>query len=530
MRKTGEIGGSGFEALEPRQMLATDLAVGLGALENRFDRGAKTDKIKVVATVTNVGNQRYTGNGNVVFFLSTDNVLDENDVRFATRKLPRVTNPGARGTVKLDVAEPKFVNPSNADHALAAGDYFVIAKLELSPTGVDTNASNDSAASVQTVAVDYTFGRVDSANTYQTLTVQMPNGALVEFSLKGAGLGTLSRDSSGRTVVTISGTDRKTDVTIKVKDKKRTGTIGVVSVTSPLKSLKGESVFLQGSASFTRGVGELKLSGVRNSSVTIADPFLFYSETVLDLGDVTNAVVVQEDGTVNRLQVKSWKDTDGSPDSFRAASAKQISASGDFQASVTLEGPNRDGLAVSRVQINGEVSGEWRMARGVGTVQVGSVASSFRAGIVGPIENLRTARDFSGLWAFQSLRRMEIGGSVNGATMLAGTILGEDLLLGGSGSNADQFFPGTLEFITIKGVLNNSTFAAGLRTTDDVLLNGDDTFVTVGFSGVRSLEVRLTMQNTTFASSVLPERVKINRRNVNTAGDVRFVSVLPVGS
>jgi hypothetical protein len=529
MRNTGD-GGSGFEALEPRQMLATDLAVSLGALENRFDRGAKTDKIKVVATITNVGDGRYTGGGNVVFFLSTDNVLDGNDVRFATQKLPGVTSPGSRGKVKLDVAEPKFVNPSNSASVLAAGAYFVIAKLELSPGGVDTNAANDTSASVQTVSVDYTFGRVDSANTYQSLTVQLPNGASVEFSLKGAGLGTLSRDSSGRTVVTITGTDRKSDVSIKVKDKKRTGTIGVVSVTSPLKSLKGESVFLQGSASFTRGVGELKLSGVRSSSVTVADPFLFYSETVLDLGEVTNSVVVQEDGTVNRLQVKSWRDTDGSPDSFRAASAKQISASGDFQASVTLEGPNGEGLAVSRVQIKGEVSGEWRMARGVETIQVGSVASSFRAGIVGPIENLRTSGEFSGLWAFQTLKRLEIGGSVNGATMLAGTILGEDLLLGGTGANGDQFFPGTIEFITIKGVLNNSTIAAGLRTTDDVLLNGDDTFVTAGFSGVRALEVRLTMQNTTFVSSVLPDRVKINRRNVNTSGDVRFVRVLPVGA
>lgn len=511
-----------MEPLEGRQLFAGDLALSVGAVTNVFDSKYKNDGVRIEATVRNNGDRPYGGTGVVRFYLSTDDLFDVNDTPFASVKLPKVRGFGSSAKVKLDVAEPKLLNPASGS-AVAAGAYRVIARLELSDRSFDLDATNDTAAATGTVDIDYRFGRINDKMV--ELTLPLPDGTTVTLKTEKQGQGAVSRTIDGRTLVTVGGLDFRTSLIITGNDSKKLSTIDGLSVTSTVKTIRAPRVIVKGPVTLAGAVSEVTLAGLQGSTLSITGPALGVN---LNLGAVKDSTIQSTATPITNLTVSSWTDTDAGADLLKALSIGRISASGAFQPGVQITGSDNRGLAIGQVVVRGQLTGRWTLEGGIDMFQVGSIATEFRAQVLGAVRRLDVQGNLSGLMSFLSITDLNVGGDVNGATFLAGYVLGDDTLIGGSGSNADRFFNGTIERMVVRGSVNNSIFAMGLQTTDAILLNSDDRFVNNGFSGLRSLEVRRQVQNSFFAAPNLPSQVKIAFKTINTAGDSRFLTT-PTG-
>lgn len=510
-----------MESLEARQLLAGDISVTIADVVSGFDRKRGVDTIEIDATIRNVGDASYRGRGQVVFFLSANETLDDSDAEFARRDLPRVANPGMSARVKFKVDEPKFVNPRPGQNPLSRGAYFVLATVTLNDENFDQNVSNDLDASSNTVAIDYQFGQVGT-NSKVPLTVTLPDGVTVTFRMDGPGTGELVRDIDGRTFIVTSRTTTRSVVVVDVKDRKKTTTIGGLLTNGPIQGLRGEKVIVEGLIDVVSGISDIKIAGMRNTTITIEG---FGGGVNLHLGNVVNSTVTVNSMIVQNLNVGSWLDTDAAPDFIRAPIIESIGATGNFQPGVEASFRGSDGLSLRRARIQGQLSGKWVMPFGAGVIDIGTVTAQFRASIGGTVDIFRVKGDFRGLLAAREFNKIEIIGNVAGATILAGVTLGNDTLLGGTGGDRDSVFAGRIRNLDVRGTVVNSLFAAGLNSIDGLLLNGNDVFASLS-SSIDKVTLRRGMEGTRIVAPNLPQKARVGARDIVTTNDARFVRTL----
>lgn len=511
-----------FEPLESRQMLAGDLSVAVGTVANPFDAKAKFDRLEVGVTVVNAGTLTYGGGGKVLLFLSADQTLDDHDAPFASLNLPKIKGPGTAATLQFKGPEPKPFNPPNGGVALDAGNYFVIAKLVLNDASYDTNPANDVASSAS-ASCDLDFGFGDINVRPHELTVTLPDGTTATFKLKGGGFAALTRDADGRSIVSVTDTNAKSELLIFGNDKKRMTTLNGLSILSPIGSVTASRIIFTGNVIFENPVSFVTFGGFRGGTMLLRGTTAI---PALDLGEVVNSSINSAVG-LRRLNVRAWLDTNAAADSIRAPFIHDLHADREFQAGLTLTNATSKLLAIDSVKIGKELTGVWNLNFGLAVVDAGSVGTAFRATVRGAIELFKTGGNMSGTLACGPVTKLYVGGNLLGATILVGTQLGTDVLLGGRGANADSFFASPLKEVFIKGAMNNSIITAGIRSTDEVILNGDDTFVTSGESPITTITIGKQMQNSFIAAPSLPAKAKVNTRTVTTASDSRFISSLP---
>jgi uncharacterized delta-60 repeat protein len=103
--------------------------------------------------------------------------------------------------------------------------------------------------------------------------------------------------------------------------------------------------------------------------------------------------------------------------------------------------------------------------------------------------------------------------SASDAQILAGANLGADGELGGSGSDADTFFAGSIRTFKVTGSLTNSVIAAGVNPVDGTYLDGDDQLIGGASSVIRSVTVHSIDASTRFVAGAfrtanIPKKVK----------------------
>ncbi|MFZ4576470.1 MAG: hypothetical protein ACOYN0_18955, partial [Phycisphaerales bacterium] len=143
----------GYESLEPRAMLAADLAVTVDSVSTRFDWLIPGDSIFVDVTVENVGDAPASGQFDLVLqrYLDVeDSGLDDLGSRRYTLNLV----PGARATfARIAVT---------VDDAFVPGRYFIAATAEIptnSATPIDDeDLDNNTGFSAGTLDLTYRFG------------------------------------------------------------------------------------------------------------------------------------------------------------------------------------------------------------------------------------------------------------------------------------------------------------------------------------------------------------------------------------
>lgn len=511
--------GQAFEPLESRQLLAADLTVSLGPVTNPL-RG-NTDKVQAQVIITNVGDETFRASRDSVveLYLSADNTFDPTtDVRFSTLRLSSLSR-GSSKRLRLDVPEPKLLNPASGP-SLPAGTYNVIARIP----GLDSNPDNDVAVGEGPVNVDYNFGQVGRSRVQ--LNLPMPDGTIINVRINGAGTGSAS-SIDGHTFITLNSGGSRSELLISSNARGRlTTTIDGLIINDIVKNVIANKITVNGSVIINGGVGSVSLGGLTNGSLSYAatNPgFFLFQRTTFSVGALRDAVV-STDVPIAELNVTSWIDTDGFGDRLVAPSVGVINSLGDFQPSVALSSQTpRDPFSVIAVDIKGRVSGSWNLASGVRRFQVGTVTPDFKATFGGNITDLTVRSNFEGLLAVPSIAHLRINGDLRGGTILAGTVLGDDVLLGGSGSGADNYGSSSIGDVTIRGSMVNSLIAASLNPNDGIYLNGNDSFT--GTSSIGRIQIYRELVNSTFAASRLPSTVRILFNNrVPTATNPAFIS------
>lgn len=512
------------ESLEGRQLLAADLAVTLGPVTNPF-RGS-LDRVQAQVIITNVGDESFKAPRNAVveLYLSADTTFDAStDVLFTTLRLSSISK-GSSKRLRLDVPEPKLLNPASGP-ALPAGSYNVIARI----SGLDSNPDNDVAVGSGSVNVDYDFGTRDRSRV--SLALPLADGTTITLRINGSGAGTVTTDSGHIFVTLLSGGDRSELVISSNARGRTTSTIDGLVINDVVKRVIAQKITVNGSVVINGGLASLSLGGLTNGSISYSATnfgFFLFQRNTFSLGEVRDSII-STNVPLAELHTTRWIDTDGGGDRLVAPSIGSITSLGDFQPSVTISSRTpSDNFSIITADIKGRISGSWDIAFGVRRFQSGPVTNDFRATFGGNIDTFNVNGNFEGLLAAPNINRMFVTGDLRGANVLVGTTLGNDVLLGGTGNAADSFTPGRLGDFTTRGSVINSLVAAGLNPVDNIYLNGDDTLA--NNSSIGRIQIYRNLENSRFAAASIPSTVRIlfNSR-VSTTNNPSFLTIQSSG-
>lgn len=210
----------------------------------------------------NQGTALANGTVAVQLFLSTDEALSGDDVAVAAKinQLPLRLAAGALVTINNGFTVPG---------TLAAGTYFVLAKLTAVSGVAVGDVASGTAASATTFDAVLKFGQVGTRPGV-VLTRTKPDGTKVVYRLSGPGTGSLSEDGSGNTDVSLIGTTAASVASITATGATSTSTLRNVSAAGPIGGLIATATTLTGSLQLGGGAGRITLGGVSLGSIATA--------------------------------------------------------------------------------------------------------------------------------------------------------------------------------------------------------------------------------------------------------------------
>lgn len=504
--------GHTLEGLEPRSMLSADLAISVGTLKEGFDRTGNQN-LKLPVTVVNAGDLPLQGGGSIDYFLSLDRTLDGSDFRFASTALPNVRGAGSSGTITLNTLKPALLAP-RVGHAVPSGQYFIIAHVVTNRQGADSNTSNDTAATTSTIDINYAFGNVNGKPNVP-LTVTMPNGNTVTFSLRGLGFGQVV-NADGRIFVALQGTTTQSLFRIDPAKRNLGASISGLTVNGSLKELIADRIGVDGNVTISGAVGKVILGNIAHSTFQING---FGVDVSIQLGQVTDSSLTSRT-PIRSLTVDRWRDTDLTPDTLSTPYIETLSSHGDFEAGVSTTTSHK-GFSIKRLVTSGHISGTWSVRGSVNELQVGSIAADFTGTFRGVLNSVMVRGNAGGTFGSGNIKRMIVGGNLVGATYLAGASLGANGVLDGT-SVDDTFTAAHIGLIEVRGQMINSNVAAGMQTTDGIIGNSDDQLASSG--QIDTIIVKHGIINSHFITAHMPTRANVLFKNISTAGNSVFIS------
>jgi len=208
--------------------------------------------------------------------------------------------------------------------------------------------------------------------------------------------------------------------------------------------------------------------------------------TIKVTGAVTGDVVIL--GDVSGMSLKSFTAGSLQGGLLTDGSAGKVSLSGTFGGLMRIDG------SLSSLQIRGgnlsgsvlvqDVAGKLSVAgmkdKQTGLTTGGDVTSGARIYAGVSLSGLSVSGSMIGGWGDEDLLvqmcaptmgSISVGGEIVNSRILAGTDLGADWDLGGSGEDADVFGMGTISKLTVKGDVHDSLIGAGLTTEDDTVFD-----------------------------------------------------------
>lgn len=507
-----------IEALEPRTLLAGDMALVSVVPTLSYNDNLRTRVIEASVTVQNVGDEMVSRGVQISLFLSRNDTFDISDYRIFDRVLNNRFNPGVAITYNFKVPMPTdfagLLQPGNA----APDDYKIIARVTARNPAEDTNAANNTLTSQTFVPVRYDFGDIGEGRKWRQFTAFLDFGNAVTFKINGPGRGEITLEN-GRTVVRLTGTTDKTTLRMDVPTF-FSGAIGELVVDGDLRAIYAPRVSVNGDITINGTVQRIQLLDVRNSSFIIGATG---APMDLILRSATN-VSLDSLSPIRNLTAGSWVTTDQASDVILAPSINTLRIAGASNVELSLSGGLPGRPTLGSAQIGGSLTGRWNINGDVRLIRAQSI-SNFRVNIAGELNSLISRGNFSGTLAAQTLNSFFTRGSVNNTTVLVGANLGADVALGGTGPAADSFAPGEIRRISIGGGMENTIFAVSLDPVDGGIFNGNDRFLDSS-SRIRSISVKGQVGSSSFAAPVLPVRAVINGKSIVTAGDIRFTDTL----
>ena len=461
------------ESLEPRSMLAADLAVSVGEVDSPYSRKFRSQEVDAPITITNVGDETFRGRFEVNLFLSRDDQVG-NDYQINSRTFNLVLAPGQTIRPNLNTRMPYDLFGINGGGRLNAGDYQVRASIVFLNGAIDGSTENNTAFSSDTLPLTYIFGGPSSQNSNRNvLTVLTPNLTTVTFELRGPGIGQILTENQ-RMIMRLDGTTTKSRLTTIVRPgaaNALTLELDGVQINGSLGNFGGSRVDVIGNFAVTGSLLNIQLSTLANSAWSI--------EGDLPLsGTIQTIINASLDSTpyIKNLVVGSWTNTDQSSDIIVAPSIDRLTVRGDFAPALGITGAGL-GLntpAINRLRVNGVPTGRWDVTGNVNAITLSQTADSFSLNVNGDVKNLTVSNTLRGIIAGLNFTSISAGSIVNGS-ILAGTYLGSDSNIGGTGIAADTFTRGLINVLKVRGNVSASTLiAAGLDPVNDRFIDGDD--------------------------------------------------------
>lgn len=475
-QKPASAGEALFDALESRQLLTSDLGIAFNVDRLSIPDIAVPGDFIVPDTefetgilVINHGPDAAVGLVNIAFYLSLDTTLNTSTdllMRLYDREplsLPVDNgNPANWGEFDPDMRVPSETAP---------GNYFIIARITYPNTEpdlriIDTNSSNNIAVSADTVHVERKFGNVGERSDI-TMVLKDAEDTLVAFTLTGAGTGSVTVDGQGRYVITTTGTGTASDISITTNGGDGSIDFVTITIAGAIRSFSAPNARLVGTFNPGTSLSSLTLGNVIGASPLVI-PATSASPTIT-LGDVSDFSITSDIGIAS-LTAKSWNDNDTTTDTISATylDVLRTLGTGNFEASLRLSGGAASGQSntLRSVSIGGVIKGgTWVINGSAGTISAMASVADWSATFFRRLTSISTTTGtLRGVVTAASFGTVSAGKDILAAKILAGAFLGQDGVIGGSGSNADSYIVGRFDRVLVTRNVANSIIAAGLKS------------------------------------------------------------------
>ena len=503
-----------LEPLEQRAMLAGDLAITVGTPTLQFTPSIQNDRIQVPITITNIGDRVIKSPFRVILSLSTDATVG-NDYSYTETTIERWVRAGEVLTPNLLAAMPFDLVGRLGNPALAQGNYRIRAQIAYLNGASDENAANNNVFSASTVPLSYTFGGDTRGNRRRTVTAFVDNFQQLKFEINGPGTGTASI-SNGVVSLSLTGTTTSSSLWIKPSTTLVAANLGAITVTGSLKELRAPSISMNGNLSVSGDLRRVTLGSINNSAWTIGG-------TQSTSGTITSVVNTSLDsrGSIGTLTVGSWTTSDSGSDAVIATGVKSFKVNGTFSPDMRISG------SVETASIAGTVSGRWDVGTKVTSFDADATTDNFALNASTEISRVTLRGDLLGSISSRTIGTVTIEGAMTGAAILAGSDLGSDTQVGGTGDAADTFSAGLLTSVFVRRGATSSLVACSLNPVDSQFINSDDRFASAD-SRINSIRILGATFATNFAAKTFGRSMELTKVRVNPATDARFRSDFPV--
>jgi hypothetical protein len=482
-----------LEPLEDRRLLA-DLGVAwdtdhlrLPAVlvpGDRFDPAGGNGRIEAPILIANNGPEFADGAIGIKFFLSTDTSLSAGDILLRSYTNQQLQLPVFGGNVdNLGTFSPDMRIPPETPE----GTYFLLAQIIPSTAIGDFNSANNVAASPSAVPVMRRFGSF-SGRTDVPLALVDPQGTILAFTLTGGGSGTVSQNADAFGV-TITGSTVNSNFSIQTNGGDARYDLSFVTITGPVGAISAPGGRLTGTLQSTVGFGNVTLGDV-SGPTTINVPGTSASPR-FTFGTVNDLSVVSAVGIAS-ITAASWNNLAAGADVVSAPSLDALNITGNAFLDLNLSGRAAPAYTLGNTTIGGVIKGGTWIVNGKGANVTASASTAiWSASFKLRLDSLVTTNTLRGVVTAFNFGTVSSGKDILAASILAGTWLGSDGRLGGSGPAADAFGPGKITTLFVARNVANSTIAAGLDPVDGIFRNGNDRIA----GGTQSSIIDITVGN-----------------------------------
>lgn len=333
------------------------------------------DKAKLRVHLTNLGDAMVRRRVTVNVYLSTDGLLDGEDILVgAVAKRAKLKQGKTKNwRIKLRV-----------DQDWAPGDYRFIAVIDADDVVEEFREYNNELTDGQAYDVSWAFGTVDGEqNTKLQLTDD--EGTKVKFKIFGDGDGTVRPTGDEKWNVSVFNTEAESRVKVIVRGRGATQ-LHNVSTYGRLDTFDAEKADLTGTMTFYGGLERLFLGDVGEGRIDVRTGGA-PGGVKLYLGNLVDSTV-ESDVTIRQLDLESWLDAGGT-NRLLAPDVKHLWCAGDFDADV---GRGTAMVQLDEAQVDGAVgAGTWRLTGRTGLMEFGEAVDSRI--FVGAKSNLTTLPD-----------------------------------------------------------------------------------------------------------------------------------------
>lgn len=492
-RRVGAGEGFGLEAMEARQLLTADLAVRWDTANflipavlvpgDHFDPAGGAGRIEAPIQVVDVGTTTAIGTVRIDFYLSTDtslnsaqDILLRSYVGEGLSLDPYTGDPNQIGTFSGDMVVPATTAP---------GSYYLIVRIIPDSNIADFNSGNNIAVSDDPIPVMRRFGDF-SGRTGVAMTLNDPEGTAVTFSQTGGGYGDVVPGVNGFDV-TLTGTGNVTATSIGVSGGDGLYDLTSVTINGSVGTFSAPQGRLRGPMTATTGFGAMTLGNVVGP-ITITVPATSQSPS-FTFGAV-NELTIDSAVGITAIHVAGWGDFVGPADHISAPWLGSLSSTANFYPNIYLSGRGGGLPTLGPVNMTGVIKrGAWSINGTGSTLYVFAATVFWSASYSGSVTSLTTGGSFRGVFTASSIGSITSGRDILLSRIMAGAYLGDDGLLGGTGTAADTYGAGTIGSINVFHNIAGVTIAAGLDPVDGILNNGNDQLVGGTTSSIGSITV-----------------------------------------